>query len=1526
MAQSCRLTPVVFKRNGKEIEEKDSKLYKDILKAVKGNRNTAWKMWAYTKTPEFKIEYKDSVEYDELGEVTFPSLIKAVGLQDVYNSQKEVSEVSRDYGFTGTVFENPESAISKMNLFNSKEDRYVASLHKTDSGYEITVSPKNAQSLQVAREQTYNNALTGEIISFLQSMGFNVEWVSNPKFEGLFNPENASLYDGLINIIQIAKGQKGEVALPEEFSHLMIEGLINHPLVQRLLKSLDDSQVQDILGDKYEEYSRLYDNDSLRLRKEAAGKLLAQTITKQGTISQPIVESKKSLLSRIWNWIKNIFSKVQEKDLAQARLNAHKVADSIYNLIASGEAISMVDSENILSAESLYKLDEEYNSLEKVASLGEKITAKLYSMQKGQRDKERASKTAETLHKLRDTFGQDSSGMEVGDPYESIRLFLKDTKDQIGRITNNMREANKLEKTGNLSDIKVIDEIAKVVSEIDTFIAGYEDTIGTIATFDEEENYTELGIDAEAAKGLSDVASQCTLALNTLKRWRASSRRGVLLNAARTVYTEDKVRGIGSKRDKVMAINEILDHADRDISFVDRWFSALSDADDALLAIFDQIVKNQQYERDMEMIEWNAKISAADKRLRDAGYSSDFMYERDKDGIPTLRIISPYDWSGFNSAREDIKDAAEKTWDSFSDKEKEKNGGDKQKYVSKKVNEWVKGAENSQSRLIYKFIDPEVDAYYKVHGFKKTHTEFPAAIFERIPNPKVFKDKVAEFNRLCPEGSPKRAYYDEMMHIKIEMMNKIPHRGQGIYKAINISKDTVEGLLDNSTSNPITAALDNFKRKFLRRPDDIGFGTHDNLNSIIQEVLKTENDNEKAADRILEELKAQLDEDIALIIHPRTIVKIIKRNKKNLENEDKDTAYEKTASEIIEKLSDSEFAIVDTDFADHRIQRLPIYYTRPLRDKKMLSTDFSSSMVAYSAMAVNYEKMNEVVDILEVGRNYIKDRAVRETEGSRSVLSKSTILGKVYKSYVEKAGNGTNIAGRIDDYMASVVYEERKLDEGSFEILGANIDTSKALDAIKDYTGLLGLGFNLFSTVSNIAVGKLQQWIEAAGGEYFTFKDYAKAVKQYTELMPGHLAEMNSPVKKNKLSLLIQMFDPMGDYYESLRDPNFSKNPVSRILGNSVLAYIGMNAGEHMLHCQTMLAVLNNIKLTNIETKEKVSLYDALKVKEVNGIHKLILDPNLAYERELVDNTGKPETNKNYGRPIKDENGKIKTELVQISSADPLKDEVDKSYRRESKRVHGAFKGDEKPDVSIFRNFRNFIFKKKKVVRKVNDSLNGAFSANDKGALHRRAIFRLVIQFKQWMPAHYMRRFASAHYDSDLEQWREGYYRTAVKVFNQIYKESKKAKTLTLKYYNSLSEHEKANLRRAQAEISEFLILMALVRVGGRVKDRDRSWLEKMYMYQIRRMYLEVGASMPLNLGFFSNIIQIMQKPAAAIDTFEKFRKVVNIFNMFDEIQTGRYQGWTEWERDVYKLTPLDQILKAYNFDDSMFTMFEKDD
>lgn len=1523
MGNSCRLTPVVFQREGTRIVEKDSKLFKDIKDVVK-NDDTAWKMWAYSKTAEFKKKYPD-VNYDELGEVTFPSLIKALGLQDAYDLTKGIIQAAKDYGFEGKVFAHPEEAVQGMNDFNTKEDRFVAYINKvpTKDGYTVEVYPRDASTVQKAREQSYNNALTKEIIDLMNSLGFDVGFVNDPEYKGIFDPTNATMQDGLTTVINIARGIQGEEALPEEFAHFIIEGLINHPLVQRLLNSLDDAQLQEIFGDSYDRYFEKYNGEMLRMKKEAAGKLLAQHIRHKGTIKPTVMVQKRGLLSRIWNWAKGLFGKISDKRMADAKERAHDAISGIYNLVASGEGVPLFDKRAVLNGEQLYLLRENVNTAEKMAHKGMELAGRMIHSTR------RKTMTGKVSQETADRFKSIAEAFDNERYAESLGNFLEDVKKNLLKVAEEKEEWAGVVKDAYVpkeQNVKDLMAIAGYVRSVQMLDDGYREMLSIMTTLDEPDNYKmfaqspdQMDAARETGEYLAKVAADYLNVLNSLVVNKQETERRVLYMYSRTVYKQDRAQTLGKTKDEIMSLKMILEHADKDINFVDRWISALSDASDSFLPIIDSLVKNQQYERDMEMIEWKKQIALADKKLRDAGFTSDFMYERDSEGVPTGRIISQYDFGGWNEA---VKQKRDELRAKYPDNEEE---------FRKEFRKWKYGAtEQFKDRLVRVYINPEYQKLYQEGRIKEIPDD---AIFEEVPNPEVFSKNINVLNSLAPA---QREYYNTMMEIKHQMMMKIPHRGQGIYKAVYVSKDLVEGILDNSTGNPMRATLDYYRRHFVRRPDDIGFGTTEEFKHDVLRIMKEEKDNPKAAaDRILMHLADSVDRDIFASINPKKIERIIKDKK--LEDEEK-------VKKIIGTISAGTFYEVDTDFANHKIQRLPIYYTRRLKDMRMLSTDFTGTMVAYSAMAVNYEKMNEIVDIIEVARSYSKERAILENKsGHQSPYSMFQAFGKVFQGFVIKAGNGSNSAARLEDYINTVVYEQHKDDEGTFELLGVDLDTAKTLDAIKDYTGLLTLGLNAFSAISNITVGKVQQWIEAFGGEHFNVKDYALAVTQYGANIAQVVAEMASPLKHNKLSLLIEMFDPMKDYYESLKDTHNGNSIVSRILGNGALGYIGLAGGEHILRVQTMLACLNHIKLVNMDNPsgEKISLYDALEVvTDEEGVSRLELKPNLGYERDVIDNSGITTVdssgkfiaaNKNYGKPVRDENGKIKTELVRISDPEELREKAKKLSDRAYYARMGSY-DPEDPEAGAlkesktYKNFMDFIFRKKKAMGKVNDSLNGAFSEPDKGAAHRKAIWRMILQFRQWMPAHYSRRFARAHYDGDLEQWREGYYTTVWRTMNQVQKDIRKAQFNFEKLKSSMSPHEIANFRRAEAEVGLFAMMFTLVRIGGRVKDRDRSWLDKMALYQIHRMYLEVGASMP-GTQFFGNIIQMLNSPMAAISTLERVKKVMNMWDAFDEIETGRYQGWTELERNAFQLLPyMPQIWKAVDFDDSMFTMFERDD
>lgn len=567
---------------------------------------------------------------------------------------------------------------------------------------------------------------------------------------------------------------------------------------------------------------------------------------------------------------------------------------------------------------------------------------------------------------------------------------------------------------------------------------------------------------------------------------------------------------------------------------------------------------------------------------------------------------------------------------------------------------------------------------------------------------------------------------------------------------------------------------------------------------------------------------------------------------------------------FIRRSDDTEFgedrSTVLLDFMGKPIDRLPVYYTTPLEDISRLSLDFTSSILSYSAMAVNYNEMNKIVDVLELTRDLVKDREVQQYSGDKKLSEVYTILRKKFSKGYIKTGDKSNIGSRLDDYYDTVIYNKMKKDEGT--IGSTNIDTAKAIDSIKGYTGAVGLGLNLFSAISNVTVGKMQMFIEAAGGEYYGFKNLAVGKKQYYAMLPAYLGETYSTKKTNKMALLIDKFDALEEYYNSLKDQGKFQGTLARIFGSSTLMFMN-SMGEHYLHTRTMLAMLDNYK---VKLKgNTISLFDAYEVED-----------------------------------IKDDKGNI------VSAKLKLKDGVT------------SLEGTE-----ITENDINNL---KLQIGRVNQSLNGAFNENDRGAIHRYALGRLAMQFRQWMPAHYNRRFAGAYYDATMDKWREGYYRTLGKFSLNLIKDLSHAKFQLLTHWDELNAHEKANIKRSMAELGLFVALSTIIAMMGPEKDKKGIWGERMIIYNLKRMQLETGASIPLPTTFLDNIWTILQSPAAAVKTVNNVTDLLQFQNMFVEIQSGRYKGWSRWEKDfseVFPIYPQFRKVKDIADEDYMFNIYK---
>lgn len=539
------------------------------------------------------------------------------------------------------------------------------------------------------------------------------------------------------------------------------------------------------------------------------------------------------------------------------------------------------------------------------------------------------------------------------------------------------------------------------------------------------------------------------------------------------------------------------------------------------------------------------------------------------------------------------------------------------------------------------------------------------------------------------------------------------------------------------------------------------------------------------------------------------------------------------------------------------IQTLPIFYTHKIKNRDRVTRDFSKAMTAFCSASNQYIELNKIIDALLLTKEYmLNQRKVNTRVGGKIAVSVKNLVGENYTATKTTLGRESYEAKLINDYFDAKIFSKSRADNGKI----GNASISKLADSLVGYTSITGLALNGVGGMANALVGKLQMLIDAGAGEFFNFKDYAKGSALYWAMLVPLLGEINSITKSSKLGLLMQKFDVEDDFYEKAKSSDFYKNVIARgIFNANVMVLYGM--GEHMLHAQTMLAILNN-KKNNVlnEYGKEVPLLDAFEVKK---------NPDGSSYLAIKE-----------GYTMKDGSAITEDWITKVKN-----------------RIHYA-----------------------------NTSMHGAFGGHDKGMAHRYAIGRLIMNFRQWMPAHYARRFRGQYYDSYLDEYREGFYVSAFKFAKDCLVGTLHGQLNYIARYDSLTDVQKANCRRAFAEaimVAFFAISTAMM---GPSKDHKGNWARRSLLLQMLRMRTEVYASSPLaTYNFFKNIITILNSPMACINTATKMLEMLKLWELAEYYESGKYKGENKYLHNLKQVVPIRQVENQLNIanDNALFSIYE---
>lgn len=784
MTKKCAIIPQV--RNSKN-EVVSSRLFKDLL-SYSPNRQEAIRIYLITKSNDFITNWNSKLQMDENGEPTLSSLLKKTNLRDIINEErilKDLNERIGHYQRTGEIKlylnneENYRMLVQRAMQFNTQSEfreDYVASVEKVwdNESNKISISPtikvRNKINSLEADNMQYNYSLNNRLRDILASKGIGIGVLTDLEqrrgVSGVTDFSQAKdAATGIIELIRLAEGIKGEKALPEEFAHFAIEAMGNNPLVNRLVNHLaNNNLVSEILGNDYDIYDSLYKGDESKLAKEAAGKLLAKHLLQ----SEPIPSSSyKSLLERFINAVKNFFKELGASQFQKAILEAESSFSKLAGDILTGQMDEAINIKHITTSETFYSTTDRVNrdkALLKDIIENELKRLKIYEQRAP------SSKFSVNQRLLIDKLELE---LDDNNEIEGIYLFLDTALEELKKVNN------RLKILGDTSGAS-LNEKAGVLRDIRNYAYSYKriaDSVRTALREEEKSTDNRYGQRVRVAlDNLNAILEDVMVDYNTVAM-------PLFIDFIKPFVGNNLVVPFGKYKGKTLNAEELIKVADEDITFFDRWLDSMADSSDYMLKVMDQAVKKSKEQARLKTIDIQKELQAATIKLEQAGIKdTEWMFEKDRNGNLTGNYISEINHSLF-------RDRMRSMFQTLNNKYGKRPIGEDITKYNKEMRSW---------------FDANMET---IDG-------------ARQPKKSIYESR--EFKDL---SKAQRDYYNTIMDIKAKLDALLPDKYTKLNSAVKIRKDLIERVKSSSSVKDGTKQIwESIKDEFIKRADDTDFG------------------------------------------------------------------------------------------------------------------------------------------------------------------------------------------------------------------------------------------------------------------------------------------------------------------------------------------------------------------------------------------------------------------------------------------------------------------------------------------------------------------------------------------------------------------------------------------------------------------------------------------------------------------------------------------------------------------------------
>ena len=501
-----------------------------------------------------------------------------------------------------------------------------------------------------------------------------------------------------------------------------------------------------------------------------------------------------------------------------------------------------------------------------------------------------------------------------------------------------------------------------------------------------------------------------------------------------------------------------------------------------------------------------------------------------------------------------------------------------------------------------------------------------------------------------------------------------------------------------------------------------------------------------------------------------------------------------------------------------------------------VSRDLGDSLKKFNLMSAHYNIMSESEDVFSTILK-VMERREYFPKYKRHRQYKIGKKGEQIEVGTKKGGQSLKEAKnvtRFKKWLHMVFYDKDALDQPRYQ---------KMVNALKNYTSVAYVAFNTFGNINNYMIGRMNNWIETAGAQFYTRKAYAQAELEFnTKVMPDMMEQLG---KKNAVGDLIGLsksdYDPVVPRTKALAAIGyFRMMDDKQEIAETGLGYDQSYLGKII----TWAYGINYSFEFNVQSKVGRAILGSLMLEKstVNEQGEYIEKP-----------VGEPETLSIFDAM------QYNNQTGEVTFKEGFNTFIDQHGRKmpwtgEGGRAH-----------KLVRNY----------IREVNKQIHGNYAHKDRAAFQQGAIGQLLFQFHKWTYPALKARFRPEYYDENLG-YLQGRYRTWISFFGYLSKyvyDSKNKGNQPGFFTDPIKgKVRRANMIKNGTELTFFVTSYILtILLSNLFEDDDDEVgtssrrLKNALIYQINRLRRETGQFIPV-LGW-PELFQMVQSPMASTRT-----------------------------------------------------------